>query len=99
MKDIHPKWYPNAKVTCACGSIFNTGSTRPEIRVEICSKCHPFFTGEMRFVDTQGRVEKFQSKQKTAKTRAWKKKSKKEVEKEERPRTLKEMLQKKGSSD
>lgn len=96
MKAIHPKWYPNAKVTCACGHSFTVGSTRPEIRVEICSACHPFFTGEMRYVDTQGRVEKFQAKQKAAQTRAWKKKGKKEEEKEERPRTLKEMLQKKG---
>lgn len=42
---IHPKYYPNAKVTCACGNTFETGSTKPELRVEICSKCHPFFTG------------------------------------------------------
>ena len=94
---IHPKWYPNAKVTCACGHSFTTGSTKPEIQVEICAACHPFFTGEMKYVDTQGRVEKFQAKQKEAKARAWKKKEKVEKEeKEERPRTLKEMLQKKG---
>lgn len=97
MKAIHPKWYPKAKVTCACGHSFTVGSTKPEIRVEICAACHPFFTGEMKYVDTRGRVEKFQAKQKAAKEKGWKKKEKKEKEeKEERPRTLKEMLQKKG---
>lgn len=58
-KDIHPKFYPNAKVTCACGNTFETGSTRPEIRTDLCSACHPFFTGEMRIVDTAGQVERF----------------------------------------
>jgi len=97
MKAAHPKWYPKAKVTCACGHSFTTGSTKPEIQVEICAACHPFFTGEMKYIDTRGRVEKFQAKQKEAKARGWKKKGKKEKEeKEERPRTLKEMLQKKG---
>lgn len=64
--DIHPQWYPDAVVTCACGNRFTVGSTKPEIKVEICSKCHPFFTGEMKFVDTMGRVEKFQAKQSAA---------------------------------
>ncbi|MDY7019557.1 MAG: 50S ribosomal protein L31 [Chloroflexota bacterium] len=60
MKDkIHPKYYENAKVTCLCGNTFTTGSTKPEIRVEMCSKCHPFYTGTQRLVDTMGKVEKF----------------------------------------
>jgi large subunit ribosomal protein L31 len=60
MKDkIHPKYYPNAKVTCACGNSFETGSTKEAIRLDICSACHPFFTGEMRIVDTAGQVERF----------------------------------------
>lgn len=59
---IHPNWNPEAKVTCACGSVFTTGSTLPEIRVEICSACHPFFTGQQKFVDTLGQVERFQKK-------------------------------------
>jgi len=96
MKDgIHPKYYPNAKVTCTCGNTFTVGSTLPEIQVEICSKCHPFFTGEMKFVDTQGRVEKFQAKQAQARQSVKKKKAEKKTtqEKEEqRPQTLKEML-------
>lgn len=61
---IHPKYFDNAKVTCACGNSFTTGSTRQSLRVEICSKCHPFFTGEQRIVDTQGRVERFKKKYK-----------------------------------
>ena len=56
---IHPKWYPNAKVTCACGSTFATGSTMPEIGVEVCSSCHPLYTGQQKFLDTAGRVNKF----------------------------------------
>lgn len=55
---IHPD-YMEASVTCACGSAFKTRSTKPEIRVEICSACHPFFTGKQKIVDTEGRVEKF----------------------------------------
>lgn len=56
---IHPIWYPEAKITCVCGNTFITGSTLPAIRVEICALCHPLFTGQQRFVDTQGQVEKF----------------------------------------
>lgn len=60
-KGIHPE-YNETKVTCACGNTFQTRSTLPEIRVEICSACHPFFTGKQKIVDTEGRVEKFMSK-------------------------------------
>ncbi|MDP9018862.1 MAG: 50S ribosomal protein L31 [Candidatus Eremiobacteraeota bacterium] len=60
MKDkIHPKWFSEAKVHCACGAAFTTGSTVKEIAVEICSKCHPLFTGQQKFIDTAGRVDKF----------------------------------------
>lgn len=59
---IHPTWYPEAKVTCACGRSFTVGSTVPEIHVEVCSACHPFYTGQMRYVDTAGRVDKFRAK-------------------------------------
>ncbi|NLE75202.1 MAG: 50S ribosomal protein L31 [Chloroflexi bacterium] len=57
--DIHPKYYPDAKVTCACGNVFTTGSTKPELRTDVCSVCHPFFTGEQRIVDTAGQVDRF----------------------------------------
>ena len=56
---IHPEYYPEARVICSCGRSYTTGSTKPELRVEICSQCHPFFTGEQRIVDTVGRVERF----------------------------------------
>ncbi len=59
-KDIHPTYYPEAKVTCACGNTWTTGSTRPELRVDICSACHPFYTGEQqRIVDLEGQVDRF----------------------------------------
>ena len=54
---IHPEYYAEATVTCSCGHTFTTGSTKRELRVEICSNCHPFFTGEQRIIDTEGRVE------------------------------------------
>jgi large subunit ribosomal protein L31 len=56
---IHPKWHPAAKVVCNCGSTFTTGSTLPEIHIEICAACHPFFTGTQKLVDTAGRVDKY----------------------------------------
>jgi len=56
---IHPQYYPAAKVTCSCGNTFTVGSTKKEISVELCSKCHPYYTGEQRVVDTAGRVERF----------------------------------------
>jgi len=56
---IHPKWYPEAQVACGCGATFTTGSTLPKISVEVCSQCHPLYTGQQKFLDTAGRVEKF----------------------------------------
>lgn len=60
-KDIHPKYYPKAKVRCACGNTFEVGSTKPEIEVEICSACHPFYTGKEKILKT-GQVEKFKKR-------------------------------------
>jgi large subunit ribosomal protein L31 len=57
---IHPVYYKDAQVTCACGNTFTIGSTRKQVKVELCSQCHPFYTGERRLVDTGGRVERFQ---------------------------------------
>lgn len=60
MKDkIHPKYFNDAEVICSCGNTFTTGSTRKQLKVELCSRCHPFFTGERRMLDTTGRVERF----------------------------------------
>ena len=65
MKDkIHPKYYDDAQVICSCGNTFTTGSTRKELKVELCNKCHPFFTGERRMLDTTGRVERFKRRYK-----------------------------------
>jgi len=61
---IHPNYNTAAKVSCACGNAFEVGSTKEEIRVELCNKCHPFYTGKQKFVDTARRVEKFQDKMK-----------------------------------
>ncbi|MEK7112433.1 MAG: 50S ribosomal protein L31, partial [Patescibacteria group bacterium] len=59
---IHPNWHPDAKVTCACGNTFSVGATVPEIKVEVCYNCHPFYTGQMKYVDTAGRVEAFKAR-------------------------------------
>ncbi len=61
---IHPKYYDDAQVECACGNSFTTGSTRKTLKVEVCSKCHPFFTGERRVMDVAGRVERFKRRYK-----------------------------------
>jgi len=61
-KDIHPKYFPKAKVHCACGANFEVGSTREYIETEICAKCHPFYTGKEKIIDTAGRVEKFKER-------------------------------------
>ncbi|MEK7060329.1 MAG: 50S ribosomal protein L31 [Patescibacteria group bacterium] len=58
-KDIHPKYNIKTKATCACGAVFDVGSTMPEIKMEICSHCHPFYTGNEKVMDTAGRVERF----------------------------------------
>jgi large subunit ribosomal protein L31 len=61
---IHPKYYKDAKVICACGNTFTIGSTQKTLKVEVCSKCHPFFSGERRVVDTAGQVERFKRRYK-----------------------------------
>lgn len=61
-EDIHPEFYPEAKVICACGNSWTVGSTQPEIRTDVCSECHPFFTGEQRMLDSGGQVERFLKK-------------------------------------
>jgi large subunit ribosomal protein L31 len=95
---IHPQWYADAKVTCACGSVFTTGATQPELHVEICSMCHPFYTGQMKYVDTAGRVEAFKSKlagastKRVSKTDKRKAKKMRKIQEElERPESLEEL--------
>lgn len=65
--DIHPQYFPKAKVKCSCGNSWTTGSVKPELAVPICSACHPFYTGQEKILDTRGRVEKFKKRlEKTA---------------------------------
>lgn len=59
---IHPKYYDDTKVTCLCGNVFILGSTKPEMKVDVCSNCHPFYTGKQRILDTRGRVERFRKR-------------------------------------
>ena|SRR5688572_24858677 len=59
---IHPKWFEEAKVTCACGNTFAVGASVPEIQVDVCYNCHPFYTGTMKFLDSAGRVDAFKAK-------------------------------------
>lgn len=61
-KDIHPTYFKNAKISCACGAVYEIGSTREEIQVELCAACHPFYTGKQKIIDTARRVEKFQER-------------------------------------
>ena len=61
---IHPEYYTDAEVVCACGNRFTTGATRKQLKVEVCSKCHPFYTGERRMIDAGGRVERFKRRYK-----------------------------------
>jgi large subunit ribosomal protein L31 len=95
--NIHPQWYQDALVSCVCGNTFKVGSTKPEIRVEICSKCHPFFTGEMRYADKEGKVDSFIKAREKAKKLApgiAARKAKKlgQAPVDNSPKTLKEML-------
>jgi large subunit ribosomal protein L31 len=77
-KNIHPEYHNDAKVVCACGNTFTVGSTKAELRVDLCSACHPFYTGKQKLVDTARRVEKFQAKLEASSKFAGKRVSKKE---------------------
>jgi large subunit ribosomal protein L31 len=91
---VHPAYHQNAQVTCACGNAFTVGSTKPVIKVDLCSKCHPFYTGVQKFVDRVGKIERFQAKQAAAAQVAQVKVAKKQKRQEEEsaPKTLREML-------
>ena len=91
----HPQFYEDTIVTCSCGHTFTTGSTKKNIMVEVCSKCHPFYTGEQKFLDTKGTVDKFLQKEKKAKEYrkiAAVKKGKKIGSQEKKTKSLKELL-------
>lgn len=94
--NIHPQYFENAQVSCVCGNRFTVGSTMEVIHVELCNKCHPFYTGEQRFVDSASLIDKFEKKRQTATPHYMSKKVKKaEKEKQKtsyQPKTLREML-------
>jgi large subunit ribosomal protein L31 len=92
--NIHPKYFDKANVICVCGNKFTTGSTQETIHVELCNKCHPFYTGEQRFVDAASRIQKFQTKQqKATEYKATVTKKVEEKKKNENgPKSLREML-------
>lgn len=92
---IHPQYFSDAQVSCICGNKFTTGSTRQIIQVDVCNKCHPFYTGEQRFVDTKGKVEKFQKKQQLAAEMQKKlgaSKKTREAKEERKVKSLRELL-------
>ncbi len=93
--NIHPTYFSEAQVMCVCGNRFTVGSTQEVIHVELCSNCHPFYTGEQRFVDSASRIQKFQKKQEVAKTYVSKKvrKIEDQKKKDQSPKTLREMLE------
>lgn len=92
---IHPKWFTEAKVVCACGNEFTTGAAVPELHVDVCYACHPFYTGQMKFVDTAGRVDAFKAKMANASVKHISKSEKRKLkeakrlqEESERPESL-----------
>ncbi len=88
---IHPKYNPAAQVVCSCGNMFTVGSTADVIHVELCNRCHPFYTGTQKFVDTASRIEKFQKRMQSIQPS--RKKKKEERKEDQKPLTLREMLQ------
>ncbi|HVZ66714.1 MAG TPA: 50S ribosomal protein L31 [Patescibacteria group bacterium] len=88
---IHPQYFDDAVVVCSCGEKFTVGSTKQNIHVELCSKCHPFYTGQQRFVDTASRIERFKMKQQSQLAPKVKK-DKKQAD-DQQPQTLRDMLQ------
>jgi large subunit ribosomal protein L31 len=88
----HPQYFEQAQVVCACGNVFVIGSTQELTHVELCSKCHPFYTGEQRFVDAGSRIEKFNKKVETGKLHITKKKERDQKKADNAPKSLREML-------
>jgi large subunit ribosomal protein L31 len=89
---IHPTWYESATVVCACGNKFTVGATVPKLELEVCSNCHPFYTGQMKYVDTAGRVDAFKEKQKKAAGKVLSKSEKRKLKRQKREAKLQEEL-------
>ena len=97
-EDLHPQYFPEAKVTCAsCGTIYKIGSTQPELKVEVCANCHPFYTGKEVLMDTEGRIEKFEKRRAVGETGRKVREAKRAAaaprEEQKHPISLKEMLE------
>lgn len=92
--NTHPQFFEEAQVICVCGNKFTTGSTQEVIHIELCNKCHPFYTGEQRFVDSASRIQKFQKKQEIAQqyTVVKKKKIDEKRKADQGPKSLRDML-------
>jgi len=95
-KDIHPEYFPNTKVSCACGNVFYIGSTKKEIAVEICYACHPLYTGKEKLIDTAGRVEKFKARREKASSVVRTKTQKRAVKKTKKAGATTKVAVKKG---
>jgi len=95
---IHPKYYENATITCACGNVFKVGSTVEKIEIEICSACHPFYTGKKKLVDSAGQVDRFQKKMEMAKKMQAEKEAKKKAKKNKAKKSSKKNTKKTTSS-
>lgn len=94
-KDIHPQFYEDAQAICSCGNTFTTGSTKKKISVETCYKCHPLYTGEQRYLDTKGNVDRFEKKRRLGQqyqVKRVEKNNKKEQKSEKNLKSLKELL-------
>ena len=94
-KNIHPDYYPKAEITCACGNVISAGSTIEEMKVEICSACHPLYTGKKKSMDTAGRVDRFKKLAEKAKVKKTTKKAKKERVRKPKAETKKVVSKKK----
>lgn len=82
--NIHPRWFKKAKISCACGNVFYVGSTKSQIDVDVCSLCHPFYTGQMKYLDTAGRVESFNIKMSQASKKLISKSEKRKLKQDKR---------------
>ena len=97
--DIHPTYYPDAKITCACGASFEVGSTEKAIHVEICSMCHPYYTGKEKLLDTAGRVDKFRQRMAAAEQHKQTEEQKSKATKEQNDKKTEEPKAKKATED
>ncbi|MBI2013590.1 MAG: 50S ribosomal protein L31 [Candidatus Colwellbacteria bacterium] len=93
-QDIHPKYYDKATITCACGKVFTIGSVVEKMRTEICSNCHPFYTGKEKLIDTAGRVERFKARHAQKKEGLVKKSVKRAIHKAKKVKTTKAKVKK-----